>query len=490
MAPLTLADLPTVAQLYKSGDLEPVSSNEALSSPSAVINSKVSLIRTSITDLQTTSIVNAANTSLLGGGGVDGAIHAAAGPDLLRECRTLGGCETGSAKITSAYDLPSQFIIHAVGPIYDRERRKRERSPAELLANCYQTSLELAADKGGSIAFSCLSTGVYGYPSGEAAKIACKTVRAFLESEEGSKLDRVVFCCFLEKDEVQYQRFLPIIFPPAQDNHTSPDERQTLASRATGASEPEGWVSIDKTDAMVESAHLAVENPSEGVSLAPDAEAMNDKPLATAKEGAAGRDVQNSLLKDWQEEEALALGSKKRRWTSANVEGDTGRTVRRKLLSQPKGPKPHDDEFGLERPPPRYNLEGGRNLDRKTGRRRYRGKHQKLFPSHHEPNMFMDDEPYSNSAYQAIEKIDSMTQELARDPSEDVAALVERAEHLETVRTFVRESAELKEWDPKRKHQSLESRMEGLMVKHGFDTIKPKCVRGEKGTKEEESSDS
>lgn len=111
--------------------------------------------------------------------------------------------------MTSAYRLPSEYIIHAVGPVYGRERRRREGLQAELLASCYNTSLELAAEKGGSIAFSCLSTGIYGYPSGEAAEIACKTVRDFLDSEKAQTLDMVVFCCFLDKDEIQYERLLP-----------------------------------------------------------------------------------------------------------------------------------------------------------------------------------------------------------------------------------------------------------------------------------------
>lgn len=139
----------------------------------------------------------------------DGAIHAAAGPELLAECRTLDGCSTGSAKITAAYRLPSKYIIHAVGPVYGLEKRKRGGLQAELLASCYTTSLKLAAEKGGSIAFSCLSTGVYGYPSDEAAEIACETVRTFLESDEGQRLDKVIFCCFLEKDEIEYEECLP-----------------------------------------------------------------------------------------------------------------------------------------------------------------------------------------------------------------------------------------------------------------------------------------
>ena len=127
----------------------------------------------------------------------------------MSECETLDGCDTGSAKITSAYDLPSKYVIHAVGPVYGREERKRRGLAAELLASCYTTSLDLAAEKRGSIAFSCLSTGVYGYPSDEAAEVACMTVRSFLESEKGQKLDRVIFCCFLQKDELEYQRLIP-----------------------------------------------------------------------------------------------------------------------------------------------------------------------------------------------------------------------------------------------------------------------------------------
>ena len=149
----------------------------------------------------------------------DGAIHAAAGPALLRECRTLNGCPTGSAKITSAHDLPSSYVIHAVGPIYSRHR-----NAADKLRSCYRTSLELALGKGketgqdASIAFSCLSTGVYGYPSGEAAEVAGWEVRRFLEDLEnkGSKgggLKRVVFCIFEAKDEKAYGEWLPYVYP-------------------------------------------------------------------------------------------------------------------------------------------------------------------------------------------------------------------------------------------------------------------------------------
>ncbi|KAL8723353.1 MAG: hypothetical protein Q9225_000336 [Loekoesia sp. 1 TL-2023] len=315
---ISLADIPTVSDLYSSGDLVAVTDGEAFFPPSAAINSKIALIRTSITDLDVTSIVNAANNSLLGGGGVDGAIHSAAGPDLLEECRTLGGCQTGSAKVTSAYRLPSKYIIHAVGPIYDRERRKQEGLQAQLLASCYKTSLELAAEKGGSIAFSCLSTGVYGYPSHEAAEIACKTVRTFLESEKGSKLEKVVFCCFLEKDEIEYKRFLPLIFPRDQGDLFKPSEnaqvkpveetadsdilkQEVSASSATGATEPDEWVTVDKPSATTESDELpAVEEAKlEESKSENEVKALPESSHVTARVNHGGQHAQNNLLKDW-----------------------------------------------------------------------------------------------------------------------------------------------------------------------------------------------
>ena len=157
--------------------------------------------------MEVDAIVNAANNSLLGGGGVDGAIHRAAGPELLDECRTLDGCDTGSAKITDAYELPCKKVIHAVGPVYS-SRHKEECE--EDLAGCYTTSLRLAvANSCKSIAFSALSTGIYGYPSNSAAPVAIKAVKDFLESEDGDKLEKVVFTTFVQKDVDAYNRWLP-----------------------------------------------------------------------------------------------------------------------------------------------------------------------------------------------------------------------------------------------------------------------------------------
>ncbi|KAL9613023.1 MAG: hypothetical protein Q9167_002413 [Letrouitia subvulpina] len=272
---IALSEIPTVSDLYKDGSLEAPKHLIPPKSPSSALNSKVCLIRTSITSLAVTSIVNAANNSLLGGAGVDGAIHSAAGPSLLRECRLLGGCETGAAKITLAYDLPSQHIIHTVGPVYSREKRKRDGLQTELLASCYQKSLQLAAEHGGSVAFSCLSTGVYGYPSGEAAEVATREVRRFLEGQDGPKLEKVVFCCFERKDEVAYQKLLPYVFPPADGSDSESDEKAaakplTEYQRPKQEAPVEGldnddWETVENPNERVESQSTSVSEEGEKI---------------------------------------------------------------------------------------------------------------------------------------------------------------------------------------------------------------------------------
>lgn len=151
-------------------------------------NRKIELIRGDITTLEVDAIVNAANTTLLGGGGVDGAIHRAAGPELLAECLTLGGCRSGEAKLTRGYNLPARFVIHTVGPIW----RGGARGEAEILANCYRNSLQLALDhRLKNIAFPAISCGAYRYPVTEAAQIAVQTTTEFFDQH--SEIEKVIF---------------------------------------------------------------------------------------------------------------------------------------------------------------------------------------------------------------------------------------------------------------------------------------------------------
>ena len=168
---------------------------------------KISIKQGDITEEKVDAIVNAANSSLLGGGGVDGAIHRAAGPELLEECRELGGCETGDAKITNGYRLNAKFVIHTVGPIW----KGGNDGEASLLANCYRRSLSIAETRElNSIAFPAISTGIYSYPINEATNIAIKTTIEHFGTHQSSSITQVIFVCFSVKDFETYQNTLSI----------------------------------------------------------------------------------------------------------------------------------------------------------------------------------------------------------------------------------------------------------------------------------------
>ena len=169
----------------------------------SALRDKINILRGDITKLDVDSIVNAANTTLLGGGGVDGAIHRAAGPKLLEECRTLGGCRPGEAKLTHGYDLPARFVIHTVGPVWSGGNR----GEAETLSNCYRNSLRIALENAiKSIAFPAISCGAYRYPIDQAARIAVQTTREFLTATD--ELSRVIFVLATGQIFAAYDRLM------------------------------------------------------------------------------------------------------------------------------------------------------------------------------------------------------------------------------------------------------------------------------------------
>ncbi|KEF55178.1 uncharacterized protein A1O9_08832 [Exophiala aquamarina CBS 119918] len=202
----TMKDIPSISSLYRSMDLSPrAGTPQLVPSANQELNDKICTIQEDITVLQVDGIVNAANSGLGGGGGVDGAIHRAAGRGLSKECREIGGCFTGSAVITDAYNLPCKKIVHAVGPVFKSYERDEP-----TLRSCYTKALSLAVEHNlKTVAFPAISTGVYGYPSDGAAHAACAAVYTFLTGPKGKGLDKVIFCNFLDRDVEAYAKHIP-----------------------------------------------------------------------------------------------------------------------------------------------------------------------------------------------------------------------------------------------------------------------------------------
>ncbi|KAL4897352.1 hypothetical protein BDV59DRAFT_170360 [Aspergillus ambiguus] len=298
---ISITELPTITQLYKLNRLYPVSSPSL--PPSKRLNDMISLVRHDITKLlDVDCIVNAANSSLLGGGGVDGAIHRAAGRMLQKECAELDGCETGDAKTTSAYNLPCRWVIHTVGPVYSSACRRSESLPEKLLRSCYRRCLEQAVSKKArSVAFPAISTGVYGYPKDSAAFIALDETRSFLESAEGcdggsiGMLERVVFCNFEEEDEFAYEEAIPYIFPPAEQNCPS-----TSAPQPDGESQEASPALLGSVDAP----HTTTDSASEEQPPGPNGWIVNVEDIEQGVEQLAVSVSPKASVKsddDWEE---------------------------------------------------------------------------------------------------------------------------------------------------------------------------------------------
>ncbi|BFZ11609.1 hypothetical protein BsWGS_14648 [Bradybaena similaris] len=216
---VTLGDIKTWPD-YFNEDLKQKSTAEKEVEVNNDLNQKISLFQGDITTLEIDAIVNAANESLLGGSGVDGAIHRAAGHHLRSECETLRGCQPGQAKITCGYKLAAKYVIHTVGP--------RGEKP-KVLQQCYTNCLNLVKEhKLTSVAFPCISTGVFGYPNGNAASVALSAVRQWLETEEYARhVERVIFCLFLKVDVDAYNLFMPIYFPIESAKESNADKSPT-----------------------------------------------------------------------------------------------------------------------------------------------------------------------------------------------------------------------------------------------------------------------
>uniref|UniRef100_A0A8C8YAQ0 Mono-ADP ribosylhydrolase 2 n=1 Tax=Prolemur simus TaxID=1328070 RepID=A0A8C8YAQ0_PROSS len=245
------------------------------------LSEKVSLYRGDITLLEVDAIVNAANASLLGGGGVDGCIHRAAGPCLLAECRNLNGCDTGHAKITCGYDLPAKYVIHTVGPI---ARGHINSSHKEDLANCYKSSLKLVKENNiRSVAFPCISTGIYGFPNEPASAIALSTIKEWL-AKNHHEVDRIIFCVFLEVDFKIYKKKMSEFFP-VDDNNEEEDTEMKEDSDENG---PEEKQSVEEMEGQSQEA--------DGVNTATVPSPASEEDVEACKEEDSAKD--DNITKD------------------------------------------------------------------------------------------------------------------------------------------------------------------------------------------------
>ncbi|KAM0753980.1 A1pp-domain-containing protein [Meredithblackwellia eburnea MCA 4105] len=265
--------LKTVAQFYEHGGIFDDPEEEFFPHDTA-LNEKVIVWRGDITKLSVDAIVNAANRSLLGGGGVDGAIHSAAGRGLYQECKTLDGAETGESKITGGHRLPALHVIHTVGPIYSSSKKATCESQ---LRSCYQTTLELAvANNCKTLAFSGISTGIYGYPLDDATHVALDVVRTFLATDRGASVNKVIFTVFRQIDVDSYFNIVPSFFPPPPKANIDKDVENSTSTEVAdkdggGAEEPTPEASEAKSEepanveegAGSESATIAKENEEE-----------------------------------------------------------------------------------------------------------------------------------------------------------------------------------------------------------------------------------
>ncbi|XP_068422260.1 ADP-ribose glycohydrolase MACROD2 isoform X2 [Eschrichtius robustus] len=272
------------------------------------LSEEVSLYRGDITLLEVDAIVNAANASLLGGGGVDGCIHRAAGPCLLAECRNLNGCETGHAKITCGYDLPAKYVIHTVGPI---ARGHINGSHKEDLANCYKSSLKLVKENNiRSVAFPCISTGIYGFPNEPAAIIALSTIKEWLAKNQ-RQVDRIIFCVFLEVDFKIYKKKMSEFFP-ADDNNEEEDidmkedseglepKDRSPPNKKSKAKKPEG--SKDSSEGGASAATVPSPSSEEAAEVCKDEDSAKDDNITKENEvtdhSACGQDHPNGQKND------------------------------------------------------------------------------------------------------------------------------------------------------------------------------------------------